>query len=53
MKSPDVVKHFIISYAKSIIRIITCIIAYMTHSIEVLCIGLAMAEVLGLLEELL
>lgn len=41
--------HFLISVAKSAIRIISCIIAL--KSIIVLPIGFLIAEILGILEE--
>jgi len=40
-----------ISLTKSIIRILACIVAIKTNNVWDLAIGLAVAEVLGILEE--
>lgn len=44
--------HLGISVNKSLIRMACCISALMNNSIEILCIGLIIAEVLGVIEEL-
>ena len=41
-----------ISVTKSLIRMACCISALMNSSVEILCIGLIVAEVLGVVEEL-
>ena len=53
MKAPDVNKHFIISCIKSGIRIVSCIAALIFKTFGVFVIGLLIAEVLGIVEELL
>lgn len=44
--------HLRISVNKSLIRMACCVSALMNNSIEILCIGLIIAEVLGVVEEL-
>ncbi len=44
--------HLTISATKSLIRWACCGAALMNNSIEILCIGLIIAEVLGVIEEL-
>ena len=44
--------HLTISANKSLIRMACCISALMNDSVEILCIGLIVAEVLGVVEEL-
>ena len=44
--------HLTISATKSLIRMVCCVSALMNNSIEILCIGLIVAEVLGVVEEL-
>jgi ABC-type bacteriocin/lantibiotic exporter with double-glycine peptidase domain len=44
--------HRFISLIKSILRILTCIIALFIYSFEVLLIGLMIAELLGIAEEI-
>ena len=51
MKQPDPKKHQIISFVKSIVRILACI-AGVTGHLQAAFIGLAFAEVIGIYEEL-
>ena len=51
MKHPDPKKHQIVSFTKSIIRILSCILGATGH-ISAAFIGLAFAEVIGVYEEL-
>ena len=51
MKQPDPKKHQIISFVKSIVRIIACV-AGVTGYLQAAFIGLAFAEVIGVYEEL-
>jgi hypothetical protein len=44
--------HLIISSAKSVIRLISCWISFSHSSIAPLAVGFAVAEILGILEEL-
>ena len=44
--------HLTISANKLLIRMACCVSALMNNSIEILCIGLIAAEVLGVVEEL-
>ena len=44
--------HLTISATKPLIRMACCISALMNDSVEMLCIGLIVAEVLGVVEEL-
>jgi hypothetical protein len=44
--------HLLISLIKSVIRIISCVIAYLMHTWEVIAIGFVIAELLGVIEEL-
>ena len=44
--------HLYISIAKSIIRILSCLISLVSGKFEYLAIGLGIAEGLGILEEL-
>lgn len=43
--------HFLISIAKSALRILGCILAFKQNSVEQLAIWFGLAEVLGILEE--
>lgn len=52
MKHPDPKAHLLISVVKSVVRIVACIGAVASGSLAVLAIGLALAEVVGILEEL-
>lgn len=45
--------HMYTSMAKSVVRILTCIIALADNSIIILASGLCAAELLGVLEEIL
>lgn len=51
-KLPDPHLHQIISFAKSAIRIIGCGIAFVTGSVPVLAGMLLLAELVGVVEEL-
>lgn len=53
MKAPDVNKHFVISCIKSIVRICACILALVFKTLAVFAIGILVAELLGIVEELL
>jgi hypothetical protein len=44
--------HLVVSNIKSAVRIVACIAATVTSSVVVLAIGLGIAELLGILEEL-
>ena len=44
--------HLWISIIKSIVRVMTCILAFKFNSIKLLAFGFLFAEVLGILEEL-
>ena len=44
--------HLTILATKSLIRMACCISALMNNSVEILCIGLIVAEILGVVEEL-
>lgn len=44
--------HLAFSIIKSVVRIIACTTAVMTQSLTVLAVGLGLAEVLGIVEEL-
>jgi len=44
-------KHYNVSMAKSVIRIISCILAAYTMNVVVLAVGMGIAELLGVLEE--
>ena len=44
--------HLIVSISKSFLRIFSCILAYGTHNVEYLALGFLIAEILGVLEEL-
>lgn len=44
--------HLYISVTKSVIRILACVVAVKTNSIWDLAIGFAIAEGLGILEEI-
>jgi hypothetical protein len=43
--------HLIISATKSVIRLVSCWISYSYNSVAPLAIGFAVAEILGILEE--
>ena len=45
--------HLTISATKSLIRMACCISALMNDSLMILCAGLIIAEVLGVVEELI
>jgi hypothetical protein len=45
-------EHFVTSITKSLIRILGCAVAYITSSVEVFAIIFALAEILGIVEEL-
>jgi len=53
VKAPDVNKHFIISIVKSAIRISSCIVAIQFNTWQILAIGFVVAEILGVVEEIL
>ena len=53
MKTPDVNKHFIISCIKSGLRITSCILAIQHNEWRVIASGFVIAELLGVVEELL
>ena len=44
--------HFWVSYIKSLIRLVSCVIASCTLNARVLAVGFLVAELLGILEEL-
>lgn len=44
--------HFIVSFLKSAIRIVGCVMVIITKDIRVLAGALLLAEVLGIIEEL-
>ncbi len=44
--------HLIISLVKSVIRMVSCVVAVITWNVTVLAVGLLIAEALGVLEEL-
>lgn len=52
MRSPDAKRHFIISLAKSLIRIISCCFSIIFKNWGPIAIGFILAEALGVLEEL-
>jgi hypothetical protein len=52
MEQPDPRLHQIISFAKSGIRILGCAVAWGTGSIAVLAGMLLLAEIIGVVEEL-
>ncbi len=45
--------HFWVSYCKSLVRLVSCVIASCTLSAKVLAIGFLIAELLGILEEII
>ncbi len=45
--------HFLTSVVKSVIRIATCVCAFTANNLFILCSGLLLAEILGIIEELL
>lgn len=51
MKAPNINKHFYISITKSIVRVVSCILCF--KFIIILPIGLIVAELLGVVEEIL
>ena len=53
MKAPDVNKHFIISCMKSTIRIVSCVCALASDSLDIIAFGFLFAELLGIVEELM
>ena len=53
MKAPDVNKHFIISFMKSTIRIVSCVCALMGDRVDLIAFGFLFAELLGIVEELM
>lgn len=52
MKHPDPKSHMIVSLIKSGVRIGACIVAVIDGSVVTLAIGLAIAEAIGIYEEL-
>lgn len=52
IKQPDPKLHLFISLIKSGIRIISCVLGLIYKNITFVCIGLILAESLGILEEL-
>lgn len=52
MEHPDPVKHRYISFIKSGIRVSACALAAITGSVLVLALGLLVAELVGVYEEL-
>lgn len=52
MKQPDPKLHQIISFAKSAIRILGCGVAAVTGSVVTLAVMLLIAELVGVVEEL-
>lgn len=44
--------HFTISLLKSLLRVIACALSFIFQSITILVVGLALAECLGVLEEM-
>lgn len=43
--------HFWVSYIKSLIRLVSCVIAFCNLNVRVLAVGFLVAELLGILEE--
>lgn len=52
MKAPDIKVHLIFSIVKSGIRLGACIATLFTKNIVTLALGLGIAEVVGIFEEL-
>lgn len=52
MEHPDPKKHQIISFIKSGVRIAACVCALASGHVYGLALGLAIAEVIGIYEEL-
>lgn len=43
--------HFWVSYIKSLVRLVSCVIASCTLDVKALAVGFLVAEILGILEE--